>query len=132
MRASGLHHVALKAKDVARMADFYRVVLGLPELRRAHDDKGLRAVWLDLSGTILMVERAEHAGPSPAEDAFVHDPPGLFLLAVRIEAAEHPAWRARLAAHGVDVVHQTEATLYVRDPEGNRVGLSSYPQAGAT
>ncbi|HHH11122.1 MAG TPA: hypothetical protein ENK23_03510, partial [Sorangium sp.] len=29
-----LHHLALGARDVARMASFYREVLGLAELRR--------------------------------------------------------------------------------------------------
>lgn len=131
MRASGLHHLALKARDVTRMADFYRVVLGLPEMRRAHDARGLRAVWLDAGGTILMVERADHAGPEPAARDFHADPPGLFLIALRVEAADHPAWIERLEANGVHLAHRTEATLYLRDPEGNRVGLSSYPEAGA-
>ena len=31
---------------------------------------------------------------------------------------------------GVDVVHRTRWSLYVRDPEGNRIGLSHFPHEG--
>ena len=34
---------------------------------------------------------------------------------------------ARLAAAGVPVESSTDFTLYVRDPDGRRIGLSSYP-----
>ena len=34
---------------------------------------------------------------------------------------------ARLAAAGVVVEARTAYTLYVRDPDGRRIGLSSYP-----
>ena len=132
MRVLGLHHIALKAGDVVRMADFSRIVLGLPELRRAHDARGLRATWLDLGTGILMVERADAEGPAPAEAAFEHDPPGLHLLALGIPADERTKWIARLEANGVPIVGQTDYTIYVRDPEGNRVGLSSWPEVGAT
>jgi hypothetical protein len=37
-------------------------------------------------------------------------------------------WEERLHAGGVEVVHRTRWTLYVRDPEGNRVGLSHHPE----
>jgi hypothetical protein len=32
-----------------------------------------------------------------------------------------------LAHHGVDVVYESPWTIYVRDPEGNRIGLSHFP-----
>ena len=32
-----------------------------------------------------------------------------------------------IAERGVAVVHRTRFTLYVQDPEGNRVGLSHHP-----
>lgn len=123
--------MAVKASDVARMADFYRVVLGLPELRRNHDEGGLRSVWLDAAGAILMIERSEAGGPRPEAAAFESDPPGLFLFALRIAPREHRDWANRLADHEVEIVRRTPHTLYVRDPEGNRVGLSSYPEPGA-
>jgi catechol 2,3-dioxygenase-like lactoylglutathione lyase family enzyme len=41
--------------------------------------------------------------------------------------AETAAWEARLGAAGVTIDDRTAATLYVRDPDGHRVGLSVYP-----
>lgn len=131
MRVDGLHHLAIKAQDVVRTADFYRIVLGLPERQRAHDAAGLRAVWLDVGPAILMIERADTDGPAPADRPFEADAPGLHLLALTIAPASHAEWRKRLADHEVEVAAASDFTLYVRDPEGNRVGLSSYPAPGA-
>ena len=55
--------------------------------------------------------------------------PGYFLLALRIGAGERESWETRLREHGIAVHHRTEWTLYFRDPEGNRVGLSHHPDA---
>ena len=43
--------------------------------------------------------------------------------------SEREAWIAKLAQAGYPVYQQTEHTIYVRDPEGNRIGLSHWPQA---
>ena len=47
----------------------------------------------------------------------------------RSSAATRDAWEAHLTAAGHPIVHRTDYTLYVRDPEGNRVGLSHWPDA---
>ncbi|MCB9650425.1 MAG: VOC family protein [Deltaproteobacteria bacterium] len=127
MSPLALHHLAVKARDVERVAAFYRDALGLPELRRHQDPSGLRAIWLDAAGVILMVERA--GAPGAPQDG---DPPGLHLVAFQIPAQAHPEWRARLDAAGVEITSTSDYTLYLRDPEGNRVGLSSYPERGAS
>ncbi len=55
-------------------------------------------------------------------------PPGsLELVAFAIDEDEKPAWRARLAARGVVLEAETAFTLYFRDPDGRRVGVSHYP-----
>ena len=46
-----------------------------------------------------------------------------------IAASERDAWEAHLTAAGLAIAHRTDYTLYVRDPEGNRVGLSHWPDA---
>ena len=47
-----LHHLALGARDVERVASFYLDLFGLPELARHHDAAGeLRSVWLGLGGS---------------------------------------------------------------------------------
>jgi glyoxylase I family protein len=125
------HHLAIQCADLAACERFYRDVFGLPVLRRwPRDDGGDRSVWLALgegaAPPFLALERAD----APAEPRpFVDVRPGLHLLALAIPAAERGAWEARLAAAGVPIVHRTGFTLYVQDPEGNRIGLSHHPDA---
>jgi hypothetical protein len=60
------------------------------------------------------------------------DAPGLHLLAFAIAPGERESWRGRLSAAGHPVCGETGFTLYVRDPFGNRLGLSHYPQPAVT
>jgi catechol 2,3-dioxygenase-like lactoylglutathione lyase family enzyme len=125
----GVHHVAVGVRDLATCEAFYTGVLGLPVLRRwpAADGVGDRSVWLDLGrGAFLALERV--AGPAPAPGA-AGERHGYLMIAVAIPRAARAEWEARLAAAGVAVVHRTPYTLYVADPEGNRVGLSHWPDA---
>jgi catechol 2,3-dioxygenase-like lactoylglutathione lyase family enzyme len=118
-----VHHLALLVDDLARAERFYVDVLGLPVVKRWTDDDGApRSIWVGLDDAFLAIEKA---------------PPGATLgtrgwssLALRIEAHERAAWRARFSEHGIAIEHETAFTLYVRDPEGNRVGVSAWPEAG--
>jgi glyoxylase I family protein len=128
----GLHHLAIQVADLPACERFYREVLGLAVLRRWPDGSGGdRSVWLSLGGegggeAFLALERV---GSAPTvEPGWSSDRPGLHLVALRIPRDERAAWVARLAARGVGLSHQTRFTLYVRDPEGNRVGLSHWPE----
>ena len=50
-----IHHLALGARDVASLAEFYRRAFDLREhARHLHADGSLRSVWLDLEGPLLM------------------------------------------------------------------------------
>lgn len=119
--AVSLHHVALGAVDVAVVAEFYRDVLRLAEVRRwTTDDGELRSAWLRLGAGVLMVERAEERR---SVDSIAGGP---FLLAVGWPEGLDDA-RRWLGAHAVPIEDATEFTLYARDPEGNRVALSVYP-----
>ncbi len=112
-----VHHVALRSPDPLTLAGFYAAALDLREIRRAEDEAGVCSVWLDLGGSILMVERgAAHAQDSGWD--------GLFLEA---EAGSGATWEARWAGMGVVATGRTDFTLYARDPEGNRLGVSSFP-----
>ena len=113
-----LHHLALGARDVSRLAAFYREHFALPELARHHHDDGrLRSVWLDLGGAALMIEQtAEQEQRVDGVGA------GLFLLALNTT----PALRAQLCERLPEEA-RTEHTSYFRDPEGNRVAVSLYP-----
>lgn len=118
-----LHHLALGACDVERVAAFYRDRLGLREVRRHHEPGGqLRSIWLDLGGPVLMIEHTTAPAPRlPGVGA------GAFFLALGAEPAERAELEGLLAASGFPVEARTEYTIYFRDPEGNRVALSSYP-----
>jgi catechol 2,3-dioxygenase-like lactoylglutathione lyase family enzyme len=111
-----LHHLALRAEDPERTAVFYRDVLGLPERARKLDAHGaLRAVWLEASGVVVMVER--RAGGEPAVT-----PGAMDLVAFCVAADELESWRVRLAP----IEAETANTLYGRDPDGRRVAVSRY------
>ncbi|APR88101.1 Lactoylglutathione lyase [Minicystis rosea] len=124
-----LHHLAVVVRDLGRAEGFYRGVLGLPVIRRWDDAAGApRSIWLALgAGAFLAVEKAT----ADALDRPRGDPPaaGWHCVALGIAAAERETWRARLASSGITVERESAFTLYVRDPEGNLVALSHYPEA---
>lgn len=126
MNVGGLHHVAIQVRELESVARFYRTVLGLHEQARHHRPDGtLRAIWLSMTdGSFLALEEA---GGELARAPFRSDRPGLHLVALRIAPADRAEALARLAKHGVEVVHQTRWSVYFHDPEGNRVALSHHP-----
>src|SRR4051812_1392021 len=121
MRTSGLHHVAIQVLDVEKVAAFYRDVLALPErARHLRDDGSLRSIWIEVSsdGSFLAIEELR-----PGTRGTL----GHSLVALRISRDERAAWLAHFEKLGVTVEKQTRWTLYVKDPEGNVIGLSHHP-----
>jgi catechol 2,3-dioxygenase-like lactoylglutathione lyase family enzyme len=114
---SRLHHLALRVADVARAARFYSEVLGLACVREHRDADGeLRSIWLDLGGSVLMLERAiRGVGP---------DSGSAHVLVLVVDDLEQAA--DRLAHAGVQIVDRTAYTLFFADPDGHRVGLSVF------
>ncbi|MES1207732.1 MAG: VOC family protein [Pseudomonadota bacterium] len=123
----GVHHVAIGVRDLPAVEAFYAGILGLPVQRRwprTDGGAGDRSVWLDLGGgTFLALERVETAGGEAKSER-----DGYLMAALAIGRDDRPHWEARLAAAGVAVARRTAYTLYVDDPEGNRVGLSHWPE----
>jgi glyoxylase I family protein len=115
-----VHHVAVQVRDLERARAFYVDVLGLPLVRtQAH------ALWVQCGGTLVMLELCTALPATPAP--FKAPDAGLHLLAFTMHAHDKDAWRAHLAACAVPVVHETAYTLYVRDTDGTRIGISCYP-----
>ncbi len=125
MSGLGVHHLAVVVQDLGRAEAFYTGVLGLRIVRRWDDEAGVpRSLWLELEGgAFLAVERA-HAG----EPRRVDEAPGWHCVALGITRSERERWRERLSAKGVAVERESSYTLYVRDPDGNLIGLSHYPE----
>jgi glyoxylase I family protein len=124
----GVHHLAIAVRDLEATAAFYETVLGLPVLRRwpATDGAAVdRSRWLDLGGGAFLALERSAAQPAARDD----QTPGLQVVALRIARQARADWEARLASAGVPVVHRSPYTIYLRDPEGNRVGLSHWPEA---
>jgi catechol-2,3-dioxygenase len=122
-----LHHLAIQIHDLDATVRWYREVLELPVLREWRDDTGaLRSVWLRLSGeAFLALERGPRRGD---REQTANGEPGYHLAAFRISREERSHWERRLSERGVAIEHQTRWTIYLRDPEGNRIGLSHHPE----
>jgi len=129
---AGVHHLAILVRDLPTAEAFYVGLLRLAVLRRWPADPALpagpeRSIWLDTGGgSFLALERTD--ATDAATDA---ERPGFHLIALRIPVTQRARWEQRLAAAGVPVYRRTDYTLYVRDPEGNRVGLSHWPDEAA-
>ena len=124
-KMTGLHHLALGARDVEALAQFYQSLFGLPHLKTHHNAQGeIRSIWLDLAPGILMIEKSEHE--------FAPLPPmtlgkGPFLIAFAIQENNRDTFLSDLAKRGLKLEGQTNHTLYLRDPEYNRVAVSWHP-----
>lgn len=136
-----LNHLALVSHKPARLAAFYEAALDLPRLRSADDDSGALSIWLKLgAGAVLMIERANVAGPSakasgavereaaatPVAQDFFSRAPGLFLFALSIANADRARFEQRLQALGSPVEARSNFSDYYRDPDGNRFALSCF------
>jgi protein-L-isoaspartate(D-aspartate) O-methyltransferase len=123
----GPHHLAVQVSDLAAAERFYHGILGLEVIKRwSYEDgrAGERSLWLRLGPMFIALERCEEKAPPTG----FRDPGArLHLFALRIGARDRKAWEKRLTEAGVEIVHRSRWTLYVRDPDGNRIGLSHHP-----
>jgi len=112
-----IHHLALRVADVDRAVAFYAGVLGLRAVERPAAAARVDAAWLAAGGTILMLERRLRGRGATAGSGH--------LLALAVD--DLGDWEARLAAAGVVIEDRTRYTLYLRDPDGHRLGLTTFP-----
>lgn len=110
-----IHHLALRTRDLPALGRFYAEVVGLG--RPEPTPRG--GLWLRAGHVVLMLEPAEGDEPAPAAG-------GKDLLAFAVTKEEQLALRARLRAADVAVEDETAHTVYFRDPDGRRVGASTY------
>ena len=111
-----VHHIALRVRDCALSARFYEQAFGLRETRRIESEGRARAVWLLAGDVVLMLEFALR-GEGPVEGSG-H---ALIFTTPDLAAAEE-----RFRSLGIAVTDRTPYTLYVSDPDGHRVGASTF------
>lgn len=117
----GIHHIALKVKNVAEVAVFYRDVLHLEEIiQHHHDDGSLRSIWFKISDTILMIEKLDGTSSKKNKESQPH----WHLVALGIKKKDRETWKKHLKSSGVVIESESQHSLYFRDTEGNRVCLS--------
>ncbi len=116
-----IHHLAFRTVDVERLEAFYAVLLGMTVTARPDATR----VWLAAGDAVVMIERA-----APGEVGIA--PGSLELVAFAVDVSTQASLEARLVAAGVPVEGRTDFTIYVRDPDGRRIGLSHYAFAPTT
>lgn len=113
---NGVHHLAFRTRRLDALTGFYRDVFGLAVVQSAPD-----RVWLDLGGgAVLMLEAALPDEPEVPTGS-------MEFVALGTDADGVEALARRCTARGVAVEHRSAWTVYVRDPDGRRVGASCYP-----
>ncbi len=113
-----IHHLAFRTHDLPRLERFYVSVLGLAVKRR--DER--RSVWLAIGDAVLMLEQAGENEASPPAGS-------MELVALAVTAVDRDHAVKDLHAQGVSIEARTAHTIYFRDPDGRRVGLSDHPLA---
>jgi catechol 2,3-dioxygenase-like lactoylglutathione lyase family enzyme len=119
----GIVETAVYVDDLDQAEVFYRDVLGLALLSR---ETGRHVFFRVGVRQVLLVFKAAatlQGGPLPP-----HGATGPGHLAFGVRAGSLPAWRQRLAAHGVVVEKEITwprggSSLYFRDPAGNSVEI---------
>ncbi len=128
----GLDHVVIRARDVARLAAFWRDVLGC-EVEKVQDKLGLTQMragrsLVDLVDVEGKIGRQGGAPPGAEGHNMNH-------FCLRVDPFDGAAIQAHLKAHGVEVgaVEQRYGaegdgpSLYFTDPEGNTIELKGPP-----
>lgn len=115
MTPTTLHHASIRVADLTRSIAFYEGLLGLRAIERP--ELGIPGRWYGVGGGQLhLIE-----GPAPAGAL---DPSGPhFAIAV----ADLDAARAELQAANVETLDPGGSQLWLRDPDGNVIELTTVP-----
>ncbi len=110
-----VHHLAFRTQMVERLVSFYVREIGFEVVQTSEHSPWLKRK----TGAVLMIEQASEDEVGPLPD-------GLDFIAWQVDAAAYTRARARWEAAG-ELEACTVHTLYRRDPDGRRVGLSFHP-----
>lgn len=108
-----IHHIAIGTLHPSLLADFYLQLPGAKQSKVHYFESGeIRSIWIQLGAVILMLEKGKNESPKK--------------LVFSLENSNQTAWKEFLTT--ISVLERTEFTVYFEDPDGNGLGLSSYPQ----
>lgn len=127
-----INHIVIVSNDPASLSAFY-VALFEFEIIIDSNNHPESSVWLLLNQNILlMIEKQNtisqidiktHAN---IKQEFAIKNPGFFLFSLSIKESDRELWKKKINALNVDVELESEFSIYFRDPENNRIALSSF------
>ena len=121
-RLQRLDHVSFNARERSRSIAWYTANLGLEQRNEPSADD--EPVFMGAFGAcIALFQAASEQGPRDSETA------GLRHVAFALDGDDFVAARAHLEAHGVGFraeEHGFASSLYVPDPDGNVIELTTY------
>ncbi|WP_411821307.1 VOC family protein [Leptospira sp. 'Mane'] len=108
-----IHHIAIGTQSVQVLSNFYKKIPNCIFLKEnlCPNSEEVRSVWFQISKTILMIED----GNKEAARALVF----------QCNEEDRANWKTFL--NSVSVSERTEFTIYFSDPDGNKLGISSFP-----
>lgn len=144
----GINHIALVAKDMARTVAFYRDVLGMPLVKTLELSGGGQHFFFDAGGG-ASIAFFWFPGAPEAQPGVVQAPRGggvsahgsMNHLAIGVPLEQIEAYRARLAAAGVEVTEVVDhsdpggeggkggvfiRSIYFHDPDGVRLEFAAW------
>jgi glyoxylase I family protein len=124
VKTSAIHHVALFANDVVRLAHFYVATFGLVETaRHLKPDQSVRSIWLSFAqnSKVPFIAIEHEAKSAQSNDT------GWAVVMLTIEHTDRISFLNNLKKQNITVERETSFSIFFRDPENNRVGVSHYP-----
>ncbi len=119
MRA--LHHLAIQTNQIENLAEFYKNIFSLEELDRKFENGNLRSIWLNADGIIVMLEKLN---PIQMRNGTINT----IFLAFLCSPSDRKMIETELESRNILIEERTQYTSYFKDPDGNRIGISHYPE----
>jgi catechol 2,3-dioxygenase-like lactoylglutathione lyase family enzyme len=124
--ARGLHHFAVVARDVEETVRFYQELLEFPltEIFENRDHEGSNHFFFDIGNNNLL---AFFDFPGLDLGPYAEVLGGLHHIAISVEPEKWEHLRRKLDEAGVEYLHESETSIYFRDPNGARLELIADP-----
>ena len=124
--ARGLHHFAVVARDVEETTRFYQELLEFPltEIFENRDYKGSNHFFFDIGNNNLL---AFFDFPGLDLGPYAEVLGGLHHIAISVEPEKWERLRRKLDEAGVEYLHESGTSIYLRDPNGARLELIADP-----